>query len=121
MGDDIYFIYPELLCIIEVNFLASINYRLQMVKLTTLGYPRIGSNRELKKAVEKYWKGNISESELKQEANQIKLYKYKKTKDFIDRASLLGCYLMLVLARELLQLMNKLLHGSPDFLGWLNS
>ncbi len=48
-----------------------------MVKLTTLGYPRIGSNRELKKAVEKYWKGEISTSELNQEANQIKLYNLK--------------------------------------------
>ena len=34
------------------------------VKIHTLGYPRIGANRELKKAVEAYWKGAIPRSEL---------------------------------------------------------
>lgn len=29
-----------------------------------LGYPRIGSRRELKKACENFWAGNISEEEL---------------------------------------------------------
>ncbi|MGO3147315.1 MAG: 5-methyltetrahydropteroyltriglutamate--homocysteine S-methyltransferase [Leucobacter sp.] len=31
---------------------------------TILGYPRIGRRRELKRAVESFWKGSISESEL---------------------------------------------------------
>ncbi|MBL6785057.1 MAG: 5-methyltetrahydropteroyltriglutamate--homocysteine S-methyltransferase [Rickettsiales bacterium] len=53
-----------------------------MVKLTTLGYPRIGSNRELKKAVESYWKGNISEAELKNNANEIKLINIKTHSDY---------------------------------------
>ncbi len=30
----------------------------------TLGYPRIGPDRELKKATEAYWKGEISAAEL---------------------------------------------------------
>lgn len=38
------------------------------VKTTThiLGYPRIGSQRELKFAQEKYWRGEISQAELKE-------------------------------------------------------
>jgi 5-methyltetrahydropteroyltriglutamate--homocysteine methyltransferase len=31
-----------------------------------LGYPRIGANRELKRACEAYWSGKISEQELLQ-------------------------------------------------------
>jgi 5-methyltetrahydropteroyltriglutamate--homocysteine methyltransferase len=32
----------------------------------TLGYPRIGANRELKKALESYWRGDVSESALRE-------------------------------------------------------
>lgn len=35
-----------------------------MVLATNLGFPRIGANRELKKAVESYWKGRASKDEL---------------------------------------------------------
>ncbi|WP_353139153.1 5-methyltetrahydropteroyltriglutamate--homocysteine S-methyltransferase [Pseudopedobacter sp.] len=37
-----------------------------------LGYPRIGVNRELKKANEQYWSGKINRLELFQAANKIK-------------------------------------------------
>ena len=37
-----------------------------------LGYPRIGNNRELKKAVEGYWSGRISYKELMQISSTIK-------------------------------------------------
>ncbi|MFD0749969.1 5-methyltetrahydropteroyltriglutamate--homocysteine S-methyltransferase [Mucilaginibacter calamicampi] len=37
-----------------------------------LGYPRIGSQRQLKKACEQYWAGKISLGELKETARQIK-------------------------------------------------
>ena len=37
-----------------------------------LGYPRIGSQRQLKKANEQYWAGNITLDELTQVANTIK-------------------------------------------------
>ncbi|MGY0427247.1 MAG: 5-methyltetrahydropteroyltriglutamate--homocysteine S-methyltransferase, partial [Polaribacter sp.] len=33
-------------------------------KTTILGYPRIGNHRELKKAIENYWKGKIDKKEL---------------------------------------------------------
>ena len=35
-----------------------------MVLATNLGFPRIGPMRELKKAVEAYWKGKSSKEEL---------------------------------------------------------
>ena len=43
-----------------------------MLKTATLGFPRIGANRELKKAIESYWKGAISIDELKQISSEIK-------------------------------------------------
>ncbi|REE92748.1 methionine synthase (B12-independent) [Paenibacillus taihuensis] len=39
----------------------------------SLGYPRIGANREWKKALEKYWAGGITESELHAELREIRL------------------------------------------------
>ncbi|PPT06923.1 5-methyltetrahydropteroyltriglutamate--homocysteine methyltransferase [Geitlerinema sp. FC II] len=41
-----------------------INNSLQIMLTTTLGYPCIGQKRELKKSLESFWKGNISEAEL---------------------------------------------------------
>lgn len=43
-----------------------------MAKSANLGFPRIGAFRELKKAVEAYWKGNITESQLQEEAKNIR-------------------------------------------------
>ncbi len=37
----------------------------------TLGFPRMGPNRELKFALEKYWKGTISEEELLHVATSV--------------------------------------------------
>jgi 5-methyltetrahydropteroyltriglutamate--homocysteine methyltransferase len=37
-----------------------------MIKTHNLGFPRIGSHRQLKFALESYWRGNISEGELQQ-------------------------------------------------------
>jgi 5-methyltetrahydropteroyltriglutamate--homocysteine methyltransferase len=37
----------------------------------TLGFGRMGPNRELKYALEKYWKKSITESELMQTAHQV--------------------------------------------------
>ncbi|WP_416886056.1 5-methyltetrahydropteroyltriglutamate--homocysteine S-methyltransferase [Marinospirillum sp.] len=38
----------------------------------TLGYPRIGAQRELKKAVEAYWAGQINQTELEQQAQALR-------------------------------------------------
>lgn len=43
-----------------------------MVYSANLGFPRIGHNRELKKAVESFWKNNISETELHHTAKEIR-------------------------------------------------
>jgi len=46
-----------------------------------LGYPRIGNNRELKKACEQYWAGKITAKELKTISDNIKLFNWKLQKD----------------------------------------
>ncbi|WP_027947648.1 5-methyltetrahydropteroyltriglutamate--homocysteine S-methyltransferase [Litchfieldella anticariensis] len=38
----------------------------------TLGYPRIGADRELKKATEAYWKGEIDQSELEDVGRELR-------------------------------------------------
>ncbi|ABQ04551.1 5-methyltetrahydropteroyltriglutamate--homocysteine S-methyltransferase [Flavobacterium johnsoniae] len=43
------------------------------MKTNNLGYPRIGSNRELKKASELYWAGKISADELLDAGKEIRL------------------------------------------------
>ncbi|MBP1585656.1 MAG: 5-methyltetrahydropteroyltriglutamate--homocysteine S-methyltransferase, partial [Lachnospiraceae bacterium] len=44
------------------------------MKTAVVGFPRVGKNRELKFATEKYFKGEISEQELLNEAAQIRKY-----------------------------------------------
>jgi 5-methyltetrahydropteroyltriglutamate--homocysteine methyltransferase len=46
-----------------------------------LGYPRIGNNRELKKASESFWSGKLSADELENTARNIKLSNWKLQKD----------------------------------------
>ncbi|KIJ56602.1 hypothetical protein M422DRAFT_22757 [Sphaerobolus stellatus SS14] len=43
-----------------------------MVASSVLGFPRIGANREIKKAVEAYWAGKISSEELTKAAAEVK-------------------------------------------------
>ena len=45
-----------------------------------LGYPRIGSHRELKKAAENYWAGKISANELHAEARNIRVQNWQLQK-----------------------------------------
>jgi 5-methyltetrahydropteroyltriglutamate--homocysteine methyltransferase len=42
-----------------------------------LGYPRIGSKRELKKACEQFWSGKISKEKLQSQAYQLRLEHWK--------------------------------------------
>ncbi|MCP5361116.1 MAG: 5-methyltetrahydropteroyltriglutamate--homocysteine S-methyltransferase [Hyphomicrobiales bacterium] len=46
-----------------------------------LGFPRIGPNRELKKALESYWKGDISNEQLIREAATIRQANWVRQKD----------------------------------------
>ena len=48
------------------------------MKTAVVGFPRVGKNRELKFATEKYFKGEISEQELLNEAAQIRKYNLSK-------------------------------------------
>ncbi|PSQ88286.1 MAG: 5-methyltetrahydropteroyltriglutamate--homocysteine S-methyltransferase [Bacteroidetes bacterium QS_8_64_10] len=43
-----------------------------MILSTNLGYPRIGANRELKRAVEAYWDGDLAEDELRERCRALR-------------------------------------------------
>ncbi|MBB3110095.1 5-methyltetrahydropteroyltriglutamate--homocysteine methyltransferase [Paenibacillus phyllosphaerae] len=49
-----------------------------MVQSSVLGYPRIGENREWKKALEAFWAGKIEEAELQETLKQIRLTHLRK-------------------------------------------
>jgi 5-methyltetrahydropteroyltriglutamate--homocysteine methyltransferase len=51
-----------------------------MLKTATLGFPRIGANRELKKAVESYWKQASSLNDLQKSAAEIRAINWQKQK-----------------------------------------
>ncbi|QNF31653.1 5-methyltetrahydropteroyltriglutamate--homocysteine S-methyltransferase [Adhaeribacter swui] len=51
------------------------------MKTNVLGYPRIGSRRELKKACENYWSGKSSLSELVNTGKAIRQHNWKLQKD----------------------------------------
>lgn len=44
-----------------------------MVQSSILGFPRMGVNRDLKKATEGYWSGKLSQAELLSEAKRLRL------------------------------------------------
>lgn len=78
-----------------------------MVLATNLGFPRIGLDRELKKATESYWKGKLSREELIKTGRELRLRHWQMQKDaginhipandfsfydqILDTACLLGC------------------------------
>ena len=45
-----------------------------MIRSLSLGYPRIGPKRELKRAVERYWRGRLSADELRDTAAELRRY-----------------------------------------------
>ena len=51
------------------------------MKRSVIGFPRIGKDRELKFASEKFFRGEISEAELEDTAKQIRAYGLRKQKD----------------------------------------
>jgi 5-methyltetrahydropteroyltriglutamate--homocysteine methyltransferase len=52
-----------------------------MALASNLGYPRIGPKRELKKALEKYWAGKITESELDDVSRTIRQDNWRLQRD----------------------------------------
>ncbi len=52
-----------------------------MAIAANLGFPRIGAHRELKKAVEAYWKGDKTQSQLQGEAKELRATHWKMQKD----------------------------------------
>ncbi|GAB6992333.1 5-methyltetrahydropteroyltriglutamate--homocysteine S-methyltransferase [Paenibacillus pini] len=51
------------------------------LKSSNLGYPRIGANREWKKALEAFWAGKLSEEAFTKELETIRLQHLKKQQD----------------------------------------
>ncbi|MDR3424669.1 MAG: 5-methyltetrahydropteroyltriglutamate--homocysteine S-methyltransferase [Alphaproteobacteria bacterium] len=51
-----------------------------MVLATVLGFPRIGKQRELKTALERYWKGKIGESDLRNAAADLRAEHWRQQK-----------------------------------------
>ncbi len=52
-----------------------------MTKSSILGYPRIGDNREWKKALEAFWAGKIEESEFQSRMQDIRLNHLRKLQE----------------------------------------
>src|SRR6185295_5860609 len=52
----------------------------QAIKTAVLGYPRIGEKRELKKATESFWKGELSKKDLLTVAADIRKQNWKTQK-----------------------------------------
>ncbi|MCD4557593.1 5-methyltetrahydropteroyltriglutamate--homocysteine S-methyltransferase [Schaalia sp. lx-100] len=48
---------------------------------TIVGYPRIGANRELKRAVESFWAGRINSDELETIATNLRIDTYQRLKE----------------------------------------
>ena len=54
-----------------VRIIAFFKEVIMNVSTLAYGYPKMGQNRELKKAVESFWKGNLSREELIQKAQSV--------------------------------------------------
>jgi 5-methyltetrahydropteroyltriglutamate--homocysteine methyltransferase len=52
-----------------------------MVQSSILGFPRMGANRDLKKATEAYWAGKISQDDLLAEGKRLRQEHWKIQKD----------------------------------------
>ncbi|WP_233185692.1 5-methyltetrahydropteroyltriglutamate--homocysteine S-methyltransferase [Thermotoga sp. SG1] len=48
------------------------------------GFPKIGEKREFKKALENFWKGKITEEELKEEMNRLRMYMVENYRANVD-------------------------------------
>ena len=51
------------------------------MKSYVLGFPRIGEQRELKKSLESYWKGNVEFSEVEETAKELRTRHWNYQKD----------------------------------------
>ena len=51
-----------------------------MIQVASIGYPRIGPKRELKKALEQFWKGEIQEQDLHNVAKNLRKQNWQTQK-----------------------------------------
>ena len=57
------------------------DYHITMVHSSVLGFPRMGADRELKKANEAYWADKLSRDDLIKEGKRLRLEHWKIQKD----------------------------------------
>lgn len=62
-------------------FIVSRSKQIKNMLTNNLGYPRIGDNRELKKATEAYWRKEISQKDLLIAAQKIRLHNWQLQKE----------------------------------------
>ena len=60
-------------------------------KTSVIGFPRIGKKRELKFASEKFFKGEVSENELRKVAAEIRLYGWQKQQEAAAKSTDNAC------------------------------
>lgn len=87
------------------------------LKSHVLGYPRIGADRELKRALESFWKGAITESDLSGVAEELKQKNRQTQKD----AGVYDIHSPRVPTREeIVELLKKALNDVPKERLWVN-
>ncbi|ENM3762884.1 5-methyltetrahydropteroyltriglutamate--homocysteine S-methyltransferase [Vibrio cholerae] len=83
-----------------------------------LGYPRIGEKRELKFALEKYWRGEIDQAALKQVGSQIRQHNWALQKeaglDFVTAGDFAWYDHVLTTTLLLGHVPKRHSHGFPD-------
>ncbi|PAR82151.1 hypothetical protein CGT85_11910, partial [Vibrio cholerae] len=83
-----------------------------------LGYPRIGEKRELKFALEKYWRGEIDQAALKQVGSHIRQHNWALQKeaglDFVTAGDFAWYDHVLTTTLLLGHVPKRHSHGFPD-------
>ena len=67
--------------VVSRNVPHNIGQSIHSFNSSVLGFPRMGVNRDLKKATESYWGGKLSQSELLSEGKRLRQEHWKIQKD----------------------------------------
>ncbi|WP_141289812.1 hypothetical protein, partial [Ideonella azotifigens] len=52
-----------------------------MIRTHTLGFPRMGAQRELKQALERHWRGELSPAELETQGQRLRVRHWELQRD----------------------------------------
>ena len=76
-----YFFFSQARSVVARAFNTGLIIKSEQMKTHNLGYPRIGSHRELKKACEQYWSGKITSKQLTEVAKMLRLKHWSLQKE----------------------------------------